>query len=400
MNMAGNNSESFDDILKDETQIEQYIPALEAQFIRYYDPYSNVEAFGDAVRQALPALQKSEAVDQRGSGSLAMRLLLVLRAVTPTIRTGILDNIPAPILVMLRNRVMNGPQDEGTKALSDRLKSALDTRTQRGEQFVVPAANRQGITGVATVKGASPQAQIAAPAVSHAGGAAGSPRKEAPTPAPRPERPASTSAGAERAAPAVPAQAPAAASAPAPATTPQTDTLLDQRLLVAWRQDGNQFSVVGLTPRELFGLVGPEPRLVLPWVMLALQTGQVFNFAASEVNKELIEKLVKAVLVKSAGQVPARLGKPQVAQLVNELKDAPPQKALLALVVKGQLGDLARKPGKSSGALDTLISKFGNNLGEFLRSPSKDEFREIRVGLSVEEKKLVQVLQKLARLGV
>lgn len=51
------------------------------------------------------------------------------------------------------------------------------------------------------------------------------------------------------------------------------------------------------------------------------------------------------------------------------------------------------------GALDRLTAKFGQQIGEFLRSPSKEEFRELRMGLSADEKQVVTVLQKLSRPG-
>ena len=174
---------------------------------------------------------------------------------------------------------------------------------------------------------------------------------------------------------------------------------MDQRLLVGWNQDGGHFTLVGMTPRELIELVGLEPRLVLPWVLLALQTGQVFSVPASSVNKELIENLVKALLAKGASLPPARLSKQQVAELVNDLKNLQAQKALLALIAKGQLGDAARSHTRALAALQSLLAKFGANLGDFLRGPSNAEFRDLRLGLSAEEKQLVQVLQKLSRIG-
>ncbi|MFI5399907.1 MAG: hypothetical protein ACHQZQ_02505, partial [SAR324 cluster bacterium] len=180
---------------------------------------------------------------------------------------------------------------------------------------------------------------------------------------------------------------------------PAPDTLMDQRLLVGWKQDGGQFTVVGMTPRDLIELVGLEPRLVLPWVLLALQTGQVFPVPASSVNKELIENLVKALLAKGAGLTPARLSKQQVAELVNDLKNLHAQQALHALIAKGQLGDIAHSHSRAPAALESLLAKFGANLGDFLRGPSNEEFRDLRLGLSADEKQLVQVLQKLSRLG-
>jgi hypothetical protein len=393
MNMKGNSADSFDDILSHEgTDIEQFMSPQEAQFLRYHDPYADAEAFGAAVRMALPAAQKSEMLDQGGGGSLAMRLLLVLRAVTPAVRAGILDKIPAPLLVMLRSRILNGPQDNNAKGMAEWIKAALDMRTQRGEQFVVPAARREGMADLTAAKHAPPS-PAAAPGAGHAAGAAGAHRAQSPAPA-RPAAPADAPAPV-----AAPADAPAPAAAAPAAGPPTPDALLDQRLLIAWRQEGGQFTVIGMTPRELLGLVGPEPRFLLPWVMLALQTGQVFNFPAANVNKELIEKLVKAVAAKAAGLPPPQLGKPQVAQLAGELKDLPHQKALVGLIVKGKVGDAARQPGKFSPALESLLAKFGSTLGEFLRGPSSSEFRDLRVGLSEDEKQLVQVLQKLSRLG-
>lgn len=380
MNMNGNSSQSFEDILKDEqADAEKYIPALEAQFLRAHDPYGDPEAFADAVRAALPMAQKAEIVSG-AAGSLAMRLMLVLRAVTPAVRTGILDHVPAPVLVMLRNRAINGPQDDAAKRLAERVKTALDARGQRGDTFVLPPANRAGIAGIENLKPAAP----AAPPVSHAPGAAGSPRNEPARPAPAP--------GAASPQGSVSAAKPAAAA-------PGEDVLLDHRLLIGWRLEGTQLTVITISPRELVGLVGLEPRLVLPWVMLALQTGQAFDFPASAIDKGLIEKLVKAVLAKAGGMPAARLAKPQVAQLAAELHDAPAQKALLTLVAKGSLGEAARRPGRLRGPLESLMAKFGTGLPEFLRSPSKDTFRDLRQGLSAEERQLVALLQKLGRLG-
>ncbi len=376
MTMKGNSSESFDDILKDElAEVENYIPPLEAQFLRQHDPYANAEAFGEAVKSALPALQKAELVGD--AGTLPMRLLLVLRAVTPAVRTGILDHVPAPVLVMLRNRTVNGPQDEAAKHLAERLKAALDVRTQRGEHLTVAAVNRAGMGGSTGVRSGAAAGGGDAPAVSAAAGPAAASRKEA------------------EAHPAAPAGPAASGAATGVAHAP--DSLLDYCLLIGWRMENGRFRVYGVSLRELFGLVGPEPRLVLPWVVLALQTGQAFSAPSTTITKELVEKLVKAVLAKSAGLAAPRLSGPQVAQLVTELRDVPHQKALLTLIVKGKLGELSRLAGQGTGPLDSLTAKFGNQIGEFLRSPSKEEYRELRIGLSAEEKQVVGILQKLAR---
>jgi hypothetical protein len=392
MNMTGTSSNSFNDILAvDPASIEQIMPPQEAQFLRFHDPYANADAFGDAVRLALPSAQKADAVD--GGGTLVMRLLLVLRAVTPTIRAGILDKIPAPVLVMLRSRVVKGAQDELAKGLIAGIKAALDARSERGEQLMIPAANREGMAGAAAPP-ANPASLPGAPVAGHAAGAAGSYRPQA-----RSAPAAAVPGAAAPVAPSRAAAAPAPAAAPTAEAVPAADALMDYRLLIAWRHEANQFKVLGLTPRELIGLAGPEPRLLLPWVLLALQTGQAFNFPAANVTKDLIEKLVKAILAKAAGLPPPQLDKAQVEQLVAEVKDLPSQKALLTLLVKGKLGDASRRPGKFAGALVSLQAKFGNSLGEFLRGPSNPEFRDLRVDLSDEEKQAVQVLQKLARLS-
>jgi len=361
MNMKGNSTQSFDDILKDErTEVELHIPPVEAQFLRQHDPYANPEAFGEAVKNAMPALQKAELVGD--TGTLPMRLLLVLRAVTPAVRGAILEHVPAPVLVMLRNRIVNGPQDEAAKRLAERIKAALDTRTQRGEHLTVAAVNRAGMGGAS------------APSPGGAAGPGEAPAAAAAAPAPR--------------APAAPA---------APGAAPLHDGVLAYRLLIGWRMENDRFKVYGITLRELFGLVGAEPRLVLPWVVLALQTGQAFSVPPAGVSKELVERLVKGVLAKAAGLPAPRLGAPQVAQLVNELRELPHQKALLTLILKGKLAELPRQGGQATGPLESLTAKFGPNIGDFLRSPSKEEFRELRMNLSAEERQVVAVLQKLAR---
>jgi hypothetical protein len=308
-----------------------------------------------------------------------MPLLMVVRSSTPHVRKIMLEKLPIPMMVMLRNRMTNGPQDNLAKKVAEEVKVAMTERAKKGETVVVNQASaKERTAGVTTVGGSvsTPQAPAAPRSV---------PAPPKPAAAPPPPKAAPR-----------PAERPAAQAAPA-AAPPPPQGILNSRLVVAWRMNGAALEVRTISAREIASLVGREAQVLVPWVMIAYQTGQVF-LPPPPVTPTLGEKLVGAVMKLIPENLKPRLAAPQVQQLSGQAKSLSHQKFLLALISKAVAADAAKDAGAMQAPLATLTGKFGSNLTDFLRNPSKDDYRDLRVNLSADEKSAVSVLQKVARL--
>ncbi len=391
-NMFGNSGQSFDDIFKEQQDIQKFIPPQELEFILQFDLQSNQHNVVNALRGMIPQFNREEITEQ-GRASL-MPLVLMLRTVPPGARAVLLEKLPIPVMMMVRNRTGNGPQDEKARNLLTELKQAMEERAKKGESLQVRAVNRAGMSGVATVgtPPAKPEPPAAKPASAPAARPAPRPAMEAQA-APRPAPAAQTGAAkAPAAAPSMAAQAESPVILP-----PITENLLDVRLLVAWRMDGAHLEVRTLSVREMANLAGREPLLYVPWVLIAVQTGQIFP-GAPQASKEVLEKLVVAVVTRIPTDIKARLTGSQAQNLAGQSKSLSPQKFLLAIIAKAVQADAARNAGALAAPLASLCEKFQANLPDFLRNPSKDDYRDQRVALTVPEKNAVAVLQKVARL--
>ncbi len=378
MNMKGTSSDSFDDILKDtDQQIVKFIPPQEVQFIRQFDPFADPETFISVVQHLIPVINKEEV---SGTASvLPLRLLLVMRALRTTELQQILEKLPIPMLVLLRNRIVNGPEDPVGARMTERLRTAMETRSKKGEAYVLQAANRGGIRAGAD----EPQPER--------------PAKSAHKPAHKPAaRPAARPAPAVQAAPPAPEPVPEQPAPPVePAPVPEN--VFDQRLIISWRLEEGKPLLRTLSAGELIALVGAEARVLAPWVVLAAQTGQVFHIPSAAVTKETVEKLTLGLLAKAAGRKP-RLPKEQINALANAATGTPAHRFLNGLIAKLMQAGQPSHSGPWNPVLESLIAKFGAELGNFISSPSKEEYREHRLALTPAEKQLIGVLQRLSRL--
>jgi hypothetical protein len=409
MNLIGNSGQSFDDIFKANEELPKYIPPQELQFIQQFDLLANEHSIVSTLRALIPQFNREDITDQ-GRASL-MPLLLMLRTVTPATRGLMLKKMPIPIMMMLRNRMGNGPQDDKARGLVGDIKRAMEERAKKGESYQVRAVNRAGLSGVATVGTPPHKAEPAAVAKSAAKMVPSRPAADPrPAPRPAPDRPSAPPAeGSAPPPPPPPAGEPQPAAPPAPAAPAErqdaapaapalaADTLLDARLLIAWRMDGAHLEVRTLSVRDIATLAGREPPLFVPWVLIALQTGQVFPGMPQD-SKDVADKLVGLVVSRIPADLKPRLGGSQAQVLAGQSKTLSPQKFLLAIVAKAVQPDVARNAGALGAPLAALCEKFKANLTDFLRNPSKDDYRELRMHLSAPEKAAVTILQKVARL--
>ncbi|HUJ77108.1 MAG TPA: hypothetical protein VL359_19740, partial [bacterium] len=111
-----------------------------------------------------------------------------------------------------------------------------------------------------------------------------------------------------------------------------------------------------------------------------------------------VEKLVKALLGKVPRGRPGRVPVEELNAIIEECKDASPSTLLGTLFEHARVGDSTRPGDAHESALNSLTDKFGVDLQEFLRNPSRVEFRDTRKSLSPQERQVVAILQRVARL--
>jgi hypothetical protein len=381
LNSNGASLQSFDDVLRDEeTQIQQFIPTREFDFIRQFDEYVDPRRIGSILRRLVPNVRHEETPGQLASS--LMPLLLVLRILPSAPLDLVLYKLPIPIVVMLRNRLLNGTQDDVAKSLLERIKEMMEARKSKGESYGVASRANAPVQMQSERRGAAPTLEESLGA-KPAARAAGAPTQAAP---PR------AAAAARSVAPAAPGTA-----APSQTAAGRGTSVLDERLLLAWRLEGTRIAVLTLSPRELIGLVGVEPRFLVPWVVVALKTGQAYRLTPDQVNKETMERLVAELMGLAPKDVNPRLSTQERAGLLQQAKGVSQTRFLVTVLKAGRLGESVHGPGSLGRGLEGLASKAGATLGDFLRQPGHDSFRELRTTLTNEEKQAISVLTRVAR---
>jgi hypothetical protein len=411
-NGKGNSMESYDDVLKELSQLAQYIPDAEFAFINQFEDFGNPQRLSATLKRLMPDVRR-EAVE--GQETSLMPLLLTLRVMPHALREPVLAALPVPLLLLLRNRIANSPRDPVSTELGATVIATMEAR--RGEAYTVHGPAGQSKAAVATsVRVAPPAGQAAAAAEPSAAALHRAERREAAVQQAAAARQAEQRA-AERHArapsqgppaqePAAPAAAPAAprpaGAPPPPKDAPQAapgaprTAYLDEPCLLAWRLDGERIAGISVSARELFTLVGGDARFLVPWVVFTLRTGQVFGLAPERLTKERVEQIVQA-LRRQAGDRAGLLSPEQLSAVLQQAQAGSQAKLLLGLARSAGLQRYLRLPEHLVPALGGLMRRFGAGLLDFLRNPNDDAFREQRAGLGNEERAALLVLQRVAR---
>jgi hypothetical protein len=182
-----------------------------------------------------------------------------------------------------------------------------------------------------------------------------------------------------------------------PAAARAAEAVLDQRVVLSWRQDGESIAVQSISARDVAAIAGKQRAAFTPWVQMAIQTSQVFG-TGQTTGPDAVDKLVAAVMVRLPPDTKARLSADQVQVVLELAKSLPPHKYLLGLVKKAHVSGADRPPGWMIPALESLGAKFKENLTDFVSNPSKEEYRDLRVALAPVEKLTVVILQRVGRL--
>jgi hypothetical protein len=136
----------------------------------------------------------------------------------------------------------------------------------------------------------------------------------------------------------------------------------------------------------------------VPWVLFAIKSGQVIKLPPDKISKEILERLLKAMMKGTENPREARLTGDERQQLYRGSKGKPPNRFLLELVEKYQVGttDLS-EAGTLAGGIVSLADKMGGKLTDFVNNPTQESYAKIAKELSAAEKNALTVLNKVAR---
>jgi len=379
LNMHGNSNDSFESVLQDhEKQMQTMIPEEEIAFILQFQEFTESK-FDTSLAKFVPRGRQSAEADNP-AGTL-MPLMLILRTMPRDGRERILGRIPGPFLGLLSNRIQHGSMDEPDRILLDHVHDVTDRRRKSGETYTI----------VSQVKGraTTTSAKAAEKAPAGAGGKAGAAGSK-----PAPAAAASGTAGASGTARTSGGAATAAQAQPA--ARPAADRVTHERLLIAWRAEGASLEVTSISPVELFALAGNDAHILRAWVMVALQSNQVFGIPHNEITKERLNSLVSELSAQAGKDSKPRLSADKIQQLLK-LGAKAPRKVLLALA-KALPAERSSNAGSLGPTLGALGERLGEQFGDFLRNAMQPEFAAVLGQLSPEEKRAVGVLQRVARL--
>lgn len=403
MNRNGDSLDSFDEVLQDEERdMHNFIPNMEIDFIRQYDEYVDPRRIAGVLKRIIPDVRQE--VQEGGSHSM-MPLLLLLRILPSAPLDLVLYKLPGPILVMIRNRIINGQVDEVSKTLLERIDEMMEVRKKRGETYNISSSPSRAPAFQGQMSTARPASSRsgASPASVHPPSAA-SPSPAAPSGAPGAGGAApSTQADATAArADATAAQADATATQAGP--TPDTafipttsDNIVNERLILAWRAKGNRVEVITISPWEIYTMVGKELRFIMPWVVIALKTGQIYNMPSSDITKEVVEKLLNELMGLMPDELDPQLNEAQIKAFIQQAKGASATRFLQMVVKVGKAYINSLDSGSIGPTLDGLGDKLGANLASFLKDPGHMEYRDYLVEMTPREKNTISMLQKIVR---
>ena len=114
-------------------------------------------------------------------------------------------------------------------------------------------------------------------------------------------------------------------------------------------------------------------------------------------SKSVVENVLKSILGKG-GSV-AKISAEDRQAFHQQFKGLPPQKFLLQMMQRMKIGTRSAplEDGVVEG-INSLSQRFGQNLGDFLQNPRKEDYRASLAGLTEMEKMVITVLNKVGRM--
>lgn len=399
LNMKGSSVQSFDDVLKDEEkEIPKFIPSEEAVFVSQFIEFGEGRIKG-SLKKFLPPPSQSELVEDKAVS--LMPLLLILRTQSMEVGHRILETVPGPALNMIRNRLSFGNPDEVSRRIADWVGAVTHDRQGRGETYNLQ--NRVGgVTETVRSKPIAGGGGVAAPAAKPSGPG----HSAAAHPASTHSATAKAAHGGIKVGQISPdtgggsggAQGERAKASSSAEGGGKTSPNLAKRLIISWRENKGKILVISISPEEIINAVGADVRFLGPWVVFALQTGQVFSIKG-KLTREVAEEILKTLMGSIQNPPGPIFSNAERDSLAQSTKGMPPKKLLITLMQQavGPTSQNSRDPGEMGENIMGLEKQLGETLGEFLRNPVAGPFKEVLADLPPGETKAASVLHKVAR---
>lgn len=366
INMRGNSKQAFDDILKNaDTQASNYIPEGEIDFILQFQEFTE-EGVLKSLEKFVP--QAKHMADLADQGNTLMPLLLIMRTMPHSMRNTVLYKIPGPFLGLLINRISHGKKDDADDSLLTHINDVMDKRQKSGESYTVVGASKGKSKSDKIEKASSEVVEQTVEEVERA------------------------KADLEKKTKARRAQERAKAVEESAATK---SAVLDTRLIVAWQIDSGVVSLTSVSARELITLVGPDPRFLRFWVVFALQTGQVFKIPSDKINKEVLTKILHALIQGASKNTMPKLSKQQRQKLMDVSKKSG-RAALLGMCQAIPL-NRSQQGGALTEGIEKLSTTVKYDLEDLIANPADELFQDIRRGLGEPEQMALRILNRVAR---
>lgn len=162
-------------------------------------------------------------------------------------------------------------------------------------------------------------------------------------------------------------------------------------------EDGKKVIVTAVAAWEILEQTGPDPRFIAPWVMYAIQTGQVYRLTPDKVSKEELQRILKS-LVDSAGSSEGTLSAPERQQLYGQFRGLPPHKVLFEMVQTLGIGSRGAPSGALARGVAQLFAGAGAGLLNLVKKPTDPAHRPLLSKLTADGRYALAVLNRVARL--
>ena len=172
---------------------------------------------------------------------------------------------------------------------------------------------------------------------------------------------------------------------------------MTEPVIVDWKVKGDQLEVMAISVKEIVNLVGPEVRVIGPFVMLALQTGQLFPVPENVgLIKETAQRLIKLIMSKvNQITVEPMIQKDEKDQLLGQA-GAMSNKMMLGMLV--EMGGGGHREGTVAEELGNVGRAIGERYDSFLRAPTDPQFSEVLERLSKEQKRAISIVTRVSML--
>ena len=416
MNAKGGSNDSFEDLFKDEEEeVFELVAPQEQGFILNHLEFTRAN-FARSLSKFLP-LATDGANSAQEQISL-MPIVLVLRTMPSAGAEEILSKIPGPFLNLIVNRLRFSGADTVSGNLLHRTEKMIETRREAGERYVIPTTGKAGVVASSVrVQGAGQQG---------AGDGAAKEEAENEAPAPQAARPSAPQGagaappvqdGAGVGAPDASGAAPGEAESPparqaargepdaSGAGEPDEPARVIYRgvaelgLIIGWQVSDGGLSMQTLSPRQICSYTGFDQYCLMPWVVFALQTGQIAKGEVAKISRQTVNELLQSVSDELDSESPGQLPEQELDQLRAQSGQMPAHQFLRTLHDLVETG-AAHPPASKliAEGVRKLTARLGANLEGFLRNPGQASHRPLVQDLSREERYIATVLSRVAKL--